>query len=48
MYFMMYENSVEQQQYLSSIKAEMDAFKKLIAAKEHMVYFGFLRFGIDV
>ncbi|OQS04833.1 DNA repair endonuclease XPF [Thraustotheca clavata] len=36
-YFMVYEESAEQQAYLTEIKREKEAFEKLIKQKEHMV-----------
>ncbi|CAK4076836.1 unnamed protein product [Aphanomyces euteiches] len=36
-HFMVYENSAEQQAYLSEIKREKDAFERLIKQKEHMI-----------
>ncbi|CAJ0840530.1 12155_t:CDS:10, partial [Entrophospora sp. SA101] len=36
-YFMIYENSVEEQRYLSSIRREKEAFEKLIREKSMMV-----------
>ncbi|RHY31493.1 hypothetical protein DYB32_003453, partial [Aphanomyces invadans] len=36
-HFMVYENSAEQQAYLTEVKREKDAFDRLIKQKEHMV-----------
>ncbi|ETV81611.1 hypothetical protein, variant 1 [Aphanomyces astaci] len=36
-YFMVYENSAEQQTYLTQVKREHDAFERLIQQKEHLV-----------
>ena len=35
-YFMMYDNSVEEQQYLTQLKKEKQAFERLIFEKAHL------------
>ncbi len=35
-FFLMYESSLQEQKYLSSIRNEKQAFEALIAAKAHM------------